>query len=845
VAYGDVWRDTTLRGLLDLNFALPFSRNPMSETRKLIRVFLASPGDLQEERRAAKSIVDDINESLAGFFGVQVELVGWEDTVTRYGRPQEIINRDLERCEVFVGMMWKKWGTPPQVGGPYTSGFEEEFVTSVERRQAQGKPEISLFFKDVEQDFLLDPGEDLKKVLNFKAKLIAEKAILFETFPDIREFERRFRRCILRYLTDTRSDELRENATQSQAPTTAATSPSGANRQSPFSADGSGFLQDFISQADQGVEANQIPAVDIARARLLISLLHSQTNDDLTLGVHDANLIYAHGRHFDLGEREVEGLIDSGLEHYSQENVPLWGWIAACNGFDKPLLAVHSAFDSSTERRAGALNAMRRISAVLSEEEQESFRDSWFEKGSPNVVRIAALRYLGEFGSSSSLTLIRKEFDRNDSATVGPAVEATIRIRLRDSREDAIAALYDLQTTSISSALLGALFSDKSTIPLTLLLAGVSHQDSRVRRIVLQALRTRGEVPDALAEQLLADSDAALRYEALQSLAQRGRSYSDSDARGILVKQRGIVRGALGLGGLRSRDGEEQWKEFKRQRLRSSSDKDLEVAATHLLDQEPYFILIERHFKARGNELREAIDNHFQKRFESLMQLFTEKTGGDTKTMEGARSLEDHLRKEYMRQGLDVIGRQAKAEDLTRMRTALRSGRVEYSSTDAEYFRNFGEWEDVQLLVGASEAITDRLTGIFLGKDSRSIYEATAKTIYALGRKRLPEVLKMISSGSLLVHLMNQIPDVAFRRLPDSSINVLLESGSTAVRKNAALKCIRALPKKRLTKLLESYIAGGQDRYYNVIHWLDLGVSAPRELALSAVSKVFEEQQQI
>src|SRR5438445_11957063 len=102
----------------------------MADTRKIIKVFLASPGDLADERRAAKTVVDEYNSLFADDFGYQVELIGWEDTVSVFGRPQDIINRDLERCELFIGLMCKKWGTPPDVSGPSSPALEEEFKTS-------------------------------------------------------------------------------------------------------------------------------------------------------------------------------------------------------------------------------------------------------------------------------------------------------------------------------------------------------------------------------------------------------------------------------------------------------------------------------------------------------------------------------------------------------------------------------------------------------------------------------------------------------------------------------------------------------------------------------------------
>ena len=93
----------------------------MAEHRKVVRVFLASPGDLQEERTFAKQVVDDLNQVWCAYLGYHVELVGWELTASGIGRPQELINQDLDTCEYFLGLLHKRWGTPPDKVGKYTS----------------------------------------------------------------------------------------------------------------------------------------------------------------------------------------------------------------------------------------------------------------------------------------------------------------------------------------------------------------------------------------------------------------------------------------------------------------------------------------------------------------------------------------------------------------------------------------------------------------------------------------------------------------------------------------------------------------------------------------------------
>src|ERR1041384_4676772 len=126
----------------------------------VLRVFLASPGDLVEERQIAREVVDEVNEIIKGV-GVHVDLLGWEDARPGAGRPQHIINRDVDAAHLFVGMIWRHWGTPT---GTHSSGFEEEFERAAERRKNEGSPEMWLSFKKVGDELLKDPGPQINRV---------------------------------------------------------------------------------------------------------------------------------------------------------------------------------------------------------------------------------------------------------------------------------------------------------------------------------------------------------------------------------------------------------------------------------------------------------------------------------------------------------------------------------------------------------------------------------------------------------------------------------------------------------------------------------------------------------
>ncbi|MCC4298859.1 DUF4062 domain-containing protein [Aurantimonas coralicida] len=75
-----------------------------------------------------------MNESHSDHWGIQFKLVGWEATLPGFMRAQAVINKDLDRCEYFVGLMWNHWGSKPDDGSSsYTSGLKKSL--SVQKRQ--------------------------------------------------------------------------------------------------------------------------------------------------------------------------------------------------------------------------------------------------------------------------------------------------------------------------------------------------------------------------------------------------------------------------------------------------------------------------------------------------------------------------------------------------------------------------------------------------------------------------------------------------------------------------------------------------------------------------------------
>jgi Domain of unknown function (DUF4062) len=135
----------------------------MSFTANVIRVLIASPSDLIEERKAAIDAVYDWNAQHAEAESVVLLPVAWETHATpRSGvRPQEAINQQLvDQSDILVGMFWTKLGTSTGVA---ESGTVEE----IERFVAAAKPALLYFSSRPIDPAKIDPKQN-RRLREFK-----------------------------------------------------------------------------------------------------------------------------------------------------------------------------------------------------------------------------------------------------------------------------------------------------------------------------------------------------------------------------------------------------------------------------------------------------------------------------------------------------------------------------------------------------------------------------------------------------------------------------------------------------------------------------------------------------
>jgi hypothetical protein len=270
--------------------------------------------------------------------------------------------------------------------------------------------------------------------------------------------------------------------------------------------------------------------------------------------------------------------------------------------------------------------------------------------------------------------------------------------------------------------------------------------------------------------------------------------------------------------------------------LRSDVELEREVAEGTIFDSDARFALDERRFSERGDKLREAVTDQFKKEVADGVFALEAKLGAEA--LQKVKSFEEHLRLQFTRQGFSIICRQFESRDLDLVRKILAGGVVGYSSEGIEYLKKCGEWEDIRLILSAVEKPDYADSLLRSGNDAK--YGIAARATYAMGRSRFGELIELEMPTRVLLHIIVNASDKAFRSLADSQILNLLFSKDDDVRKAASLKCIRSLAKGRMARLFDAYLSADEYRFYNVIFWLDMGLSISRERATRAAERVIE-----
>jgi len=178
------------------------------------RVFIASPTGLDNERLAFRETLYEVNDREGIYRDIYFCPIGWEDTLPGIGRPQELINQDLEKCDYMVLVLYDRWGssTYPTSSKYKQVGIQEEYNLAMKCYLNKAFPmrQIVVYFKDIPKDRLKDPGDQLKSVNKFKRKIEREKQLLYSSYNSIDEFKRLIRSNLSRWIFDHEKGKTKE-----------------------------------------------------------------------------------------------------------------------------------------------------------------------------------------------------------------------------------------------------------------------------------------------------------------------------------------------------------------------------------------------------------------------------------------------------------------------------------------------------------------------------------------------------------------------------------------------------------------------------------------------------------
>ena len=812
--------------------------------RKIIKVFLGSPGDLEEERKAAKVIVEEENANHANALGYHIDLVGWEDTVSQRRRAQDAINVDLDQCEYFVGLMWKKWGTPPgPEGHPYSSGFEEEYRRSVERHEKSGKPEISLLFKNIPKDDLSDVGKQLEKVLAFQKEINEEKKQYYQKFHDLRDFEQRFRAIIAKFLKDQQLEDSKSEAHEPQQPRQkderGKDQRSGEKQSQMFEPGAMGFIEDFVAKEHDG--DNAYSAAEAARFRLLACSISQSGNDSIQLGTHDANLIYRDLRGVEFSARELSGLISAALESLDSSTVPLWHWIFLPSYNIKSELPFRTLWGGEKHRRS-AFKLLEILSVAPKDFESSfdstEFPELWFSESVSDELVIAAIEYLGVVGDDG-LQINWAKFVGSSEANVSrAAVRSLARIKSQISTTDALRFVAEHESVDLGSELTGHLLSNINSIETEVLRGCLKNKTRTFRVAIATELFERTALTKADAHLLCESAEADIRLIGANALAQQNPGLTLSDVRRLLVKpQKSNSLGFLVSPQDRDYPGEEAYEDYKVGALcRMPYQNLLEVQKDEsFFSTEATIALYRGHFRKVKIDLEK-----------NLLDGFEEFCAGRRDAIEGSGGAPSEAVYNFVREGLvqsslEAFSAKAQKPELTTVRRVVDDCDVRFSTEVVEFFAKYGDWEDAARIATLSGKMKYGPGLSLLSFIDHSMdYQLAARTILKLGAKRIADIWMLDLPNQVRVQIVVQMPKKLFSAFDDQGIIDMLLWDSDVVREVVALKAILCLSKARLRKILNAYYLVDGSYYYNAIFWLDLGVSADqatgREISQDAIS---------
>ena len=165
----------------------------MPKTITVLRILVASPSDLDEERKLLEGVVHELNLTWPQQLGISLELIKWEThAFPSVGTDtQDVINHQISQdYDILIVLLWSRIGTPTPRS---KSGTLEEFENAYDRWHNDPRSvRLMVYFKTtpISPDDI-DPDQ-LRLLKEFRQHL-GNRGILYSTFTGGEEFSQLLR----------------------------------------------------------------------------------------------------------------------------------------------------------------------------------------------------------------------------------------------------------------------------------------------------------------------------------------------------------------------------------------------------------------------------------------------------------------------------------------------------------------------------------------------------------------------------------------------------------------------------------------------------------------------------
>jgi hypothetical protein len=118
---------------------------------ELLRIVVASPGDVKTERDCVDAVAAELNRGLADVMGLRLDVIRWEtDAFPGFNADGSQGHIDtalrIEESDLVIGIFWKRFGTPV---ADAASGTEHEIREAYRSWEKSGQPQIMVYFNQV------------------------------------------------------------------------------------------------------------------------------------------------------------------------------------------------------------------------------------------------------------------------------------------------------------------------------------------------------------------------------------------------------------------------------------------------------------------------------------------------------------------------------------------------------------------------------------------------------------------------------------------------------------------------------------------------------------------------